>query len=480
MLSQKNIAQILLGILILFMPINTIASAQKYESKIVNGKKVNIVTIDLNKNVIFKVITANDKAIGSESMKSMINRVNPIAAINGNYFDAYNTLSPIGPIVKDGVIVNLGGENASFFVDNYNKADIQSIYLEPDGVTKDSDGNEYTFPIGLANVKPQTNRVHMYNSNYGNSVTFSQGASLTVVNNRIININKNPKTVSIPKNGYVIYFASGIDGKNLKLGNEFYIKQSYFSDVFSTYSGTDKYDKAKIQQLVAAGPLLVKNGKNVLSDHIGNFSEKKITTQRAQRSAIGLTKDNKLLMVTQSNSTMNELANIMISLGCDSATNLDGGASSALYAGGKYITTPGRKLNSMLMVVNKPKPESQIDLYINDKKIDIPKDFGKAYIDNNNTMVPLRFISESLGHELHWKKNSRSTIIDNKIEVFPNSNKVNLLGNMVEITSKVRVSQGRTYVPLRFISESLGHTIDYKRTEDKHENKIIHNIYIKY
>ena len=37
---------------------------------------------------------------------------------------------------------------------------------------------------------------------------------------------------------------------------------------------------------------------------------------------------------------------------CNKAMNLDGGASSALYAKGKMITKPGRKLNTVLMVFN--------------------------------------------------------------------------------------------------------------------------------
>lgn len=50
---------------------------------------------------------------------------------------------------------------------------------------------------------------------------------------------------------------------------------------------------------------------------------------------------------------MDELAQGMISLGCDRAMNLDGGASSALYAKGRVITSPGRQLNTVLIIKDK-------------------------------------------------------------------------------------------------------------------------------
>lgn len=63
-----------------------------------------------------KLVTANDKVVGSENSRNMIARNNPLAAINGNFFDAYNSLVPYGSMVKDGRVVYLEGNNASFFM----------------------------------------------------------------------------------------------------------------------------------------------------------------------------------------------------------------------------------------------------------------------------------------------------------------------------------------------------------------------------
>lgn len=49
------------------------------------------------------------------------------------------------------------------------------------------------------------------------------------------------------------------------------------------------------------------------------------------RSAISVTKDNKLLLLTVNQATIKDLAEIMKDLGAKEAMNLDGGASSRLY-----------------------------------------------------------------------------------------------------------------------------------------------------
>lgn len=104
----------------------------------------------------------------------------------------------------------------------------------------------------------------------------------------------------------------------------------------------------QIDALVAAGPILVKDGKNVAATASANY-EAKIRNQNAGRSAIGVKADGTVVIVT-GKATVVKLANAMIQLGCVEATNLDGGASSALYANGRVITPAGRNLNTVLTI----------------------------------------------------------------------------------------------------------------------------------
>ncbi len=99
------------------------------------------------------------------------------------------------------------------------------------------------------------------------------------------------------------------------------------------------------------GPALVKGGSVIsgidqveVDTNVGNHS-----IQGTQpRTAIGWIEDNHyLLMVVDGREegysrgvTMTELADLMVSLGCQTAYNLDGGGSSAMYFNGQIINQP--------------------------------------------------------------------------------------------------------------------------------------------
>ncbi|WP_235775568.1 MULTISPECIES: phosphodiester glycosidase family protein [Paenibacillus] len=99
-----------------------------------------------------------------------------------------------------------------------------------------------------------------------------------------------------------------------------------------------------------AGPRLLVDGKVSLNVTAEGFRDPKILTGGGARSALGLTKDHKLLLVTVPGATIPQLAEIMKQAGAYQAMNLDGGASSGLYAGGQYLTTPGRLISNALVV----------------------------------------------------------------------------------------------------------------------------------
>ncbi|MNH46993.1 hypothetical protein D3C79_1100270 [compost metagenome] len=55
------------------------------------------------------------------------------------------------------------------------------------------------------------------------------------------------------------------------------------------------------------------------------------------------------MLATIGSATMQQWADIMVNLGAVQGMNLDGGASSGLYANGKSITQPGRLLSNALL-----------------------------------------------------------------------------------------------------------------------------------
>lgn len=151
--------------------------------------------------------------------------------------------------------------------------------------------------------------------------------------------------MGIPQNGYIIFFAANAVNKAdiprmIKVGDA--IQDKIVLDKEPRLAGET------IDALVAAGPMLVKDGKNIAASAASNY-EVKIRNQNAGRSAIGVKADGTVVIVTGKATVVN-MANAMIQLGCVEATNLDGGASSALYANGRVITSPGRNLNTVLTI----------------------------------------------------------------------------------------------------------------------------------
>ncbi|OWR33169.1 copper amine oxidase [Saccharibacillus sp. O23] len=110
------------------------------------------------------------------------------------------------------------------------------------------------------------------------------------------------------------------------------------------------YEAGQVEGAVQAGPLLLKNGQLAINARAEGFRDPHVISGRATRSAIGITANHELIMLTVRGATLTQLAGIMKRAGAYQAMNLDGGASSGLYINGHYVTKPGRKVSNALLV----------------------------------------------------------------------------------------------------------------------------------
>lgn len=111
-----------------------------------------------------------------------------------------------------------------------------------------------------------------------------------------------------------------------------------------------RFQSGTVEGALQAGPRLLVNGSVSLNVAAEGFKDPKILTGGGARSALGLTRDHKLILLTTGGATIPQLAQIMKQAGAYQAMNLDGGASSGLYYNGKYLTTPGRLISNALVV----------------------------------------------------------------------------------------------------------------------------------
>lgn len=99
-----------------------------------------------------------------------------------------------------------------------------------------------------------------------------------------------------------------------------------------------------------------------------------------------------------------------------------------------------------------------IQIFLNGERL--PSDIAPYLKPKENvTMVPLRVVSEGLGANVLWSQASRTATIQkdgNKLVLVTGKSVAEVNGNPVTLDVSVENSQGRTMVPLRFVSEQLG------------------------
>ena len=130
---------------------------------------------------------------------------------------------------------------------------------------------------------------------------------------------------------------------------------------------------------------------------------------------------------------------------------------------------------SLFTVIEKPvKQKTTIELAINQTTVSVngnSKTLDAApYLQagTNRTMVPVRFVSEMLGAQVEWcGQTNQVEITDNGKQVVLTIDSTQVLVDGTQITvDSVPENKppGRTFVPLRFISENLGAQVDYNDT----------------
>lgn len=101
---------------------------------------------------------------------------------------------------------------------------------------------------------------------------------------------------------------------------------------------------------IGGGMTLLVDGRPAVNPRSEGFRDPGLF-RLARRSAVGFTRDRKLLMVSvPTGVSVHQLATIMKVLGASAAVALDGGTSSALYYRGRILARPGRPLTNLLAV----------------------------------------------------------------------------------------------------------------------------------
>ena len=122
------------------------------------------------------------------------------------------------------------------------------------------------------------------------------------------------------------------------------------SVVFKPLRGRSKTDWSGYPNVICTGPRLLTDSKVTLYPRGEGFRDRALY-RKAHRSALGVTKHKKLLLVTVNRPIyLSKLAHIMRELGAVDAVNLDGGSSTALHYQGKTFSHPNRRLTNLIVI----------------------------------------------------------------------------------------------------------------------------------
>ena len=104
--------------------------------------------------------------------------------------------------------------------------------------------------------------------------------------------------------------------------------------------------------------------------------------------------------------------------------------------------------------------DAGITVTVNGQTVEFPDQ--KPILRNDRTLVPIRFIAESLGYEVDWDAKENTALIDGgRIKLWIGTNRAELNGKKVTLDTNSILVNDRTMVPLRIIAETLDCTVDW-------------------
>ena len=122
------------------------------------------------------------------------------------------------------------------------------------------------------------------------------------------------------------------------------------------------------------------------------------------------------------------------------------------------MTSFERKKDVICLKIGK----NQTIAYGKKKLIDPDNELVVPYIKNDRTLVPLRFVAETLGAEVLWEEGWDGCIIKKdgtEIKITFGSADFTVNGEKFTYDAPIEVVHDRTMVPVRFVSEALGQDV---------------------
>ena len=271
-----------------------------------------------------------------------------VAVVNGNFFNSYSQFqTPIGHVMSDGEFLygNSGLSSIGFTDDG-------TIYVgRPAVFTRLTSGSDEWSVYEINTADQDDSASVLYTPAYGEQVVMKNGGWALTADNGVITEFYSVSagaSINIPPQGYVVYMGGGyssvpyfhIPQKGAAISLEYYLR----------VEDEEGFVLDDVRQIISGAPRLVKDGK-IVTDLEAGFTEARFTTASSSRTAVGVNETGELLLISvPAGATVQQMRELALELGCVDAFNLDGGASSAMYYKGSYLTVPSRELTVTLQI----------------------------------------------------------------------------------------------------------------------------------
>jgi exopolysaccharide biosynthesis protein len=295
---------------------------------------INVLEIDpKTPNLEIAPALASGKMAGKAKASTIAYNTRAIAAINGSFFKPDQGI-PLGLlIINEELVAGPLFERVALGISS-------NAQLKMDRVGMRGNLIQGNTRVKLDNVnQPRTEKhqVVLYTSRWGATAPKvpSGGVQIQLLKGQITGVSTQ-QSLPIPKDGYVV---SGPLTNNLRT----LIEQAATPIQVGFYTTPDWSD---VKHAISGGPFLLRSGQLYVDAAAQRFSFSGEGSY-APRSAAGITRSGKLLLVTvdgrQKSSvgtSLTEMAHIMKQLGAVDAMNLDGGSSTQMVVAGKLVNSP--------------------------------------------------------------------------------------------------------------------------------------------
>ncbi|MBQ3054847.1 MAG: S-layer homology domain-containing protein [Oscillospiraceae bacterium] len=329
-----------------------------------------IIYIDMTEeNRAIVPLIANDSISTSAPATSIISEATNgtvVAAINGGFFDSYydvnstqtvasgNYPQVFSTILSDGKMICAGGDIAAIGMDYNGDVYLDLVKLSPTITLR---GNETVTAQGVNTVSTDPDAIYILTDCFNYPVNIPAASTVVTIQDNIVTSVANGRTAYRNPDDVItlVYgsnaYATAANQNALPVVGDSAVY--HYAAAPSTPANTSAWNN--MRTVIGGGGILVKDGKSMVDHSINPTDNEQLPDVPGQRSFVAKLNDGRLMLGTVY-ASFRTIADSLISMGACDAIFMDGGASSALYCDETFITTPGRKLTTMLAVVDEPQP----------------------------------------------------------------------------------------------------------------------------